>query len=144
GASDEVGWSIGVTSAKSRYEPRNFIVQLVGDDFQDNRVYEVVSSGLHIPLNKPVYLGVSISAKPSQEDPAKGFVTFYMKDLSDPASPLRSETVSHPVVKGLAFQDAAPPLIGGRRQKGHLWDGQLARLTVSEGVLDRLQLLPYP
>lgn len=144
GAADEIGWSIGVTSAKSRYEPRNFIVQLVGDDFQDNRVYEVVASGLHIPLNKPVYLRVSISTKPSQEDPAKGFVTFSMKDLSDPASPVRTETVQHPIVKGLGAKNAAPPLIGGRGQKGHHWDGQLARLTVSEGILDRLQLLPYP
>lgn len=144
GSSEEIGWSVGVTSAKSRFDPQNFIVQLVGDDFQDNRVYEVVASGLRIPLNKPVYLGVSISAKPTQEDPAKGFVTFFMKDLSDPASPMRSETVSHSVVKGLGSKNTAPPLIGGRTQKGHHWDGQLARLTVSGGILDPLQLLTHP
>jgi hypothetical protein len=32
-------------------------------------------------------------------------------------------------------------LIGGRDQKGHLWDGQLARFAVSEGALTKEQLL---
>jgi hypothetical protein len=31
GNAEEVGWSVGVTSAKSRFDPQNFIVQLVGD-----------------------------------------------------------------------------------------------------------------
>lgn len=144
GNAEEVGWSVGVTSAKSRFDPQNFIVQLVGDDFQNNRIYEVVASGLRVPLNKPVYLGVSISAKPSKEDPAKGTVTFYLKDLSDPATPMQSETVQHQIVKGLAAPSAGPAIIGGRGQKGHHWDGQLARIAVSKGRLDRMQLLTYP
>ncbi len=144
GNAEEIGWSVGVTSAKSRFDPQNFIVQLVGDDFQSNRIYEVVASGLLVPLNKPVYLAVSISAKPSQEDPAKGTVTFYMKDLSDPASPMQSETVQHQIVKGLAAKGAGPVIVGGRGQKGHHWDGQLARFAMSKGVLDRLQLLTSP
>ena len=119
-------------------------MQLVGDDFQNNRIYEVVASGLRVPLNKPVYLGVSISAKPSKEDPAKGTVTFYLKDLSDPAAPMQSETVQHQIVKGLAATSAGPVTVGGRGQKCHHWDGQLARIAVSKGRLDRLQLLTYP
>lgn len=144
GNADEIGWSVGVTSTKSRFDPQNFIVQIVGDDFQKNRIYEVVASGLRVPLNTPVYLAVSISAKPSKEDPNKGYVTFYLKDLSDPDAPLQSEKVQHQVVGGLLVNDKVATFVGSRDQKGHLWDGQLARLTISKGSLDKLQLLPYP
>ena len=36
--------------------PGNLIIQLIGDDFQNQRIYEVVASGLHLPLGKPYYL----------------------------------------------------------------------------------------
>lgn len=144
GSADEIGWSVGVTSAKSRFDPQNFIVQIVGDDFQKNRISEVVASGLRVPLNKPVYLAVSISAKPSKADPNKGYVTFYLKDLSDPDAVMQSETVQHQIVGGLSVNEKVATFVGSRDQKGHLWDGQLARLTVSKGSLDKLQLLPYP
>lgn len=144
GSQDEVGWSLGVTSEKSRYDPRHFILQVVGDDFQKNRLYEVVPSGLRVPLGKPVYLAAAISARPSQADLAKGSVTFYLKDLSDPKAPLLSETVAHQVVGGLAAKAKLATLIGGRLQSGHLWDGQLARLTISAGVLRKEQLLVFP
>lgn len=144
GNAEEVGWAVGVTSAKSRFDPQNFIVQLVGDDFQKNRIVEVVASGLRVPLNKPVYLAVSISAKPSKEDSAKGSVTFYLKDLSDPNATVQTATVQHQIVGGLVTKPGIPTTIGGRDQKGHHWDGQLARLTASKGVLNKAQILPYP
>lgn len=144
GSQEEIGWSLGVTSTKSRFDPQNFILQIVGDDFQKNRIYEVVASGLRVPLGKPVYLAATISARPSKEDLAKGSVTFYLKDLSDPEAPLQSETVSHQVVGGLSVKDGVATLLGGRAQTGHHWDGQLARLSVSEGALKKEQLLAFP
>ncbi|MEX2581358.1 MAG: PSD1 and planctomycete cytochrome C domain-containing protein [Verrucomicrobiales bacterium] len=141
GSDEDAGWTFGVTSEKSRYQPRNFIMQLVGDDFQGNRIYEVVASDLSFPLGKPVYFAASVSAAPSSDDVTKGSVTFYLKDLSDPDSPLQTSIVSHEVVEGLKPKPEIKALIGGRDQKGHLWDGQLARLVVSKGALDPEQLL---
>ncbi|MCA9088946.1 MAG: PSD1 domain-containing protein [Planctomycetaceae bacterium] len=140
GSSSTNGWNIGVTSEKSSYQPRNFIVQLVGRTFQDEPAYEVVASGLKFPLNKPVYLAAVISAKTSEDNPTSGSVTFYMKDLSDPNAKLESATVETSVVAGI--QNPAMKIIaGGRASKGHLWDGQLARMTVSRGALTKEQLL---
>lgn len=144
GSQDDIGWSLGITSAKSRFNPQNLIFQIVGDDFQKNRIYEIVASGLKVPLGKPVYIAAVVSSRPSMEDPAKGTVTFYLKDLSDPASPLQTETVQHQVVGGLSVKGGIATLLGGRTQEGHLWDGQFARLTLSEGALKKEQLLLAP
>ncbi|MEQ8790931.1 MAG: hypothetical protein RIC55_32005 [Pirellulaceae bacterium] len=134
------GWSIGVTSTKSAYHPQNFIVQLVGRTFQDEPAYEVVASGLTFPLGKPVYLAAVISASTSPDNPTSGTVTFYMKDLSDPQARLETAAVETSVVSHI--QNPAMKIIaGGRNASGHLWDGQLARLTVSHGALPQEQLL---
>jgi len=137
----DIGWSFGVTSAKSRYSPRNLIIQLVGDDFQDQRIYEVVPSDLYLSLGRPYYLAAAISAKPSKDDVTKGSVTFYMQDLSDPKARLLTVRTPHQIVGGLATSPSLQTLIGGRHQGNHLWDGQLARLVVSEGLLSSDQLL---
>jgi hypothetical protein len=144
GSQEEIGWSLGVTSTKSRFDPQNFILQIVGDDFQKNRIYEVVPSGLRVPLGKPVYLAAAISARPSKDDLAKGSVTFHLKDLSDPEAPLQTATVAHQVVGGFSVKEGVAALLGGRAQTGHHWDGQLARLSVSEGALKKEQLLVSP
>ena len=145
------GWTFGVTSAKSRYEPRNFIMQLVGKDFQDNRIYEVVASNLRFPLQKPVYFAAAVSAVPTGGDVTAGKVVFYMKDLSDSNSKLQRAEVAHSVVGGFGYglnrvrsgieQGTVRSLIGGRDQPGHLWDGQLARISLSRGVLPEEKLL---
>ena len=63
------------------------IVQLVGEDFQGSLAYEVVASGLRIPLNKPYYIAAAISDDPAAGQQFGGSVTFYARDLSDPVSP---------------------------------------------------------
>ncbi|HRQ91234.1 MAG TPA: hypothetical protein PLA50_20760, partial [Bacteroidia bacterium] len=141
GSVDDVGWSLGVTSAKSRFDPQNLILQIVGDDFQKTRIYEVVASGLKVPLGKPVYLAAAVSAHPAKGDLAKGSVTFYLKDLSDPNASLQTSTVSHQVVGGLSAKEGIATYLGGRMQKGHLWDGQVARLAISAGDLRQGQLI---
>ncbi|MCC9606161.1 PSD1 and planctomycete cytochrome C domain-containing protein [Blastopirellula sp. JC732] len=143
GGTKSNGWNIGVTSKKSAYHPQNFIVQLVGRTFQDEPAYEVVASGLTYPLGKPVYLAAVISATPSKENPTSGYVTFYMKDLSDPNAKLETSTVETSVVSQI--QNPALKIIaGGREAAGHLWDGQLAKLTISQGALPQEQLLVGP
>lgn len=134
------GWTVAVTSTKSAYQPRNFVVALAGRDFQDQDTFEVVASGLRVPLNKPVYLAAAISATTSEDDPTSGSVTFYMQDLSDPNAKVETATVSTAVVSKI--QNPALKIIaGGRDASGHLWDGQFARLTVSRGQLPPEQLL---
>ncbi|MEQ9406543.1 MAG: PSD1 and planctomycete cytochrome C domain-containing protein [Fuerstiella sp.] len=140
GNSKADGWKICVTSAKSAYQPRNFVVALVGRTIQDETVYEVVASGLRYPLNKPVYLAAAISAAPTNDNPAAGSVTFYMKDLSSPDSELQISKVATSVI-GRIQNPAMKLIAGGRDSSSHFWDGQFARLTISHGALPREQLL---
>ena len=136
------GWNIGITSAKSAYQPRNFIVQLIGETHQGTLRYEVVPSDLRFPLGKPVYIAAAVSARTSKEDPAEGRVTFYMKDLSDPKAPLQTKTVKTTVVSKI--QNSNFDLITGGRttsKPSHLWDGQVARLALSRGALPKDKLL---
>jgi hypothetical protein len=140
GSSKTRGWNIGITSAKSRYQPRNFILQLIGENFQGNTLYEVVASDLRFPLGKPVYLAAAVSANAATEKDTSGTVTFYLRDLSEPNAPLQRSVVPTAIVGGV--QNRAVEIIaGGRTGRGHLWDGQVARLRLSRGVLSPDQLL---
>jgi hypothetical protein len=140
GNSQVEGWALGVTSEKSRYQPKNFIMQLVGDNFQGNRVYEVVASNLRVPLNRPVYLAAVVSAQPTDGDANAGKVTFYMQNLADLNAKLSKADVPHRIVGGLAPANLKT-YIGGRNGKGHLWDGQMANLRISSEALKEDQLL---
>ncbi len=135
------GWTFGVTSTKSDNQPRNLIMQLAGKDFQGNPVYEVVPSGLRVPLNKAVYLAAAISTTPTAENQTGGEVTFYLRDLSAPEAKLAVRKVRHPIVQGL--QDPGVRLIlGGRDQPGrHLWDGEVARFAITNGTVSQEELL---
>jgi hypothetical protein len=130
------GWTFGVTSVKSAYQPRNFILQLVGENVGGDVVYEVVASNLRIPTGKPVYLAATVAV----DGKGEGKATFHFKDLSDPDAKLQSAEVDHGIARRIQTPDVRL-LIGGRDQSGHLWDGQLARLVISSGILVRGQLL---
>ena len=140
GSTKTAGWNLGVTSEKSAYQPGNLIVQLIGRNFQDEPTYEVVASGLRFPRDKPVYIAAVISATTSVDNPTSGSVTFYMQDLSDPAAELQTATVETSVV-GEIQNPALKFVAGGRDASGHLWDGQLARLSLHRGAVSRAQLL---
>ncbi|MGB0580052.1 MAG: PSD1 and planctomycete cytochrome C domain-containing protein [Limisphaerales bacterium] len=142
GYSKSPGWNIGITSAKSAYQPRNFILQLIGENHQGTLRYEVVPSNLRFPLGKPVYIAAAVSARTSTEDPTEGRVTFYLKDLSDPKAPLQTKTVKTTIVSKI--QNSNFDLITGGRtssKPSHLWDGQVARLALSRGALPKDKLL---
>ncbi|NNE90671.1 MAG: DUF1553 domain-containing protein [Verrucomicrobiales bacterium] len=130
------GWTFGVTSEKSRYQPRNFILQLIGKNVGGDVLYEVVASDLRVPTGVPVYLAAAIST----DENGNGFAEFYLKDLSDPKSGLQTARVDHSICGGIQTS-SLKTLIGGRDQKGHLWDGQLARLKISRGALPKSGLL---
>lgn len=135
------GWTVGVTSTKSKYDPRNLVMELVGRDAEGKMVYEVVPSNLRVPLEKPVYLAASVSTTLAEESDTGGTVTFYLKDLSGPDAGLQVATVPHGIVRGL--QDpGVRVVVGGRDQPGRsMWDGELARLVIREGVRSGDELL---
>ena len=130
------GWTFGVTSVKSRYQPRNFILQLIGQNTGGSTIYEPIASNLRIPTGKPVYLAASIQTRVN----GKSTATFYYADLSESKSELQSSTVSFQIAHGLQ-NPSTKLLLGGRDQRGHLWDGQLARLLITPRALKKEELL---
>lgn len=127
------GWSLGVTSEKSRYEPRNLIMQLIGHNPGGDVEYEVIASDLRVPLNRPVFISVVVDPRPNGE----GTVTFHLKDLSDPAATMQVVEISHNIA-GEIRSDQMPILVGGRNGGGnHGWGGQIARLSILPGLLDQ-------
>jgi hypothetical protein len=131
GKPGEPGWSFGVTSAKSKHQPRNLILQLTGEGGT-----EVVASDLRLELHKTHYVSVSVKIGETGE----GGVMFYLQDLSDPEAPLRTASVRHKVTGG--YRSKAAFMIGGRDgQKSHGWDGLIDEVRLSRAALPREQLL---
>jgi len=142
-AKTEPGWSFGVTSEKSAYKPGNLIVQLSGEDFQRSQVYEVVASNFTIPLGKPYYVAASIDNHPAEGQQFGGTITFYARDLSDPAAPMQSVTVNHQVCGGYISPQRALYIGGREADKRSLWDGAIARVALRKGALDAGKLMSW-
>ncbi|MBL8795710.1 MAG: DUF1553 domain-containing protein, partial [Planctomycetia bacterium] len=85
------GWSCGVTSKRSQFKPQTLVLQLFGDETKNGAAYEAIFSGLHIALNKPYYVAVSVNLS----DPDKKGITFYSKDLSNDEDPLQTARNTH-------------------------------------------------
>ncbi|QDT10345.1 DUF1553 domain-containing protein [Planctomycetes bacterium K23_9] len=124
GSNKSSGWSLGVTSQKSSYKPRNLILQLVGKtDKGDQLQYEVVASGLRVPLNKPCFVAASVDLS----DATKAGVTFYLRDLSDPDAVLQVSNVEHTVTS--AVRGTGDFVVGSRHGK-HRWDGLIGSVRI--------------
>ena len=124
------GWALGVTSTKSSYQPRNLILQLVGDSGGGLIKYEVIASNLRPELNKPYYAAVSVKLT----ETGAGGITFYLKDLSKPGAPLRTSRVRHSVIG--AIRSSRKLAIGGRDGSSrHQWDGLIDDLRISRAAL---------
>lgn len=137
-ASKSRGWSLGVTSAKSGYQPRNLILQLIGDTAKGDSGYEVIASNLRPELGKPYYIAVSVKLA----DLGEGGTTFYMKDLSDPKAKLTAAFVAHR--KNRHYASKLPILIGGRAgSKTYRWDGAIGDVRISNAALERADLMIY-
>lgn len=125
------GWSLGVTSQQSRYQPRNLILQLVGD-----RGYEVVASNLRLDLHRPYYVAAVVKIADTRE----AGVTFYLKDLSDPDVPMYTANVKHNVTG--KYHSKEPLSIAGRHgTASHGWDGLIDDVRLTAAALSPQQLL---
>jgi len=124
------GWAVGVTSTKSGYTPRNFILQLVGNDASGKLTYEVVPSGIHLELNRPYAVACRVELKETGE---RG-VRFTVQDLSDDASEPKHAAVKHSVVSGI--KNSQPFILGGRaKQSRHRWNGTLDNVRLTAGLI---------
>ncbi|MBV6501592.1 MAG: hypothetical protein CJBNEKGG_04107 [Prosthecobacter sp.] len=137
------GWAFGVTSEKSAYKPNNLIVQLVGEDFQGSLAYEVVASGLRIPLGRPYYVAAILNNGPAEGRTNGGSITFHARDLGDPAAAMQTVTVPHSICGGHVSPEC-PLYIGGRdKDKASLWHGAISRVVLRQGGLEPGRLMAW-
>jgi hypothetical protein len=132
------GWSIGVTGEKSRFKPRNLIIQLVGEDENRNITYEPVASDLRLELGVTYHVAVQVSC-------AAHTVTFRVQQMGKPNAPVLTSTAPHGVRNGLG-QGASGLVIGGvnKRAVTHQWDGRIEAARIVRGLLPDLALSPDP
>ena len=143
GSPKQPGWSFGVTSEKSKYRPRNLIIQLARAGSGQSGDYAVVPSDIHLELQRPYYVAASVRVL----DPADRSVTFYVKDLSDNDAPMIVKRVEHSFDG--THSAACEFAIGGRDAKsngkedggGSVWDGLIDDVRLSFGALARGELL---
>jgi hypothetical protein len=130
GNRSSAGWSLGVTSAKSSFKPRNLILQLVGQTATGEALhYEVVASDLRPELNKPYYVAASVKLG----DASENGVTFYLRDLSVKDAELQVAYAKHTVTKGIRPNH---DLTIGDRFGNHQWDGLIDSLRIEAKARD--------
>jgi hypothetical protein len=130
------GWVVGVTGRKSAFKPQSLVLQLWGQNAAGQADYEAIFSGLHVELNKPYYVAVTVKLA----DPGKAGVTFHLKDLSHDDEPMQTAQAAHTVVK---MEGERGPLYlgGGEPKRGPAWDGLLDDVRLSRAALPVEQLL---
>lgn len=117
------GWSIGVTSEKSAYQPRNLILQPIGAGG-----YEVVASNLRPDLQTPWLVAVTVEQRENA-----GQATFYLQALNEQA-PLQTAVV--PFQSAEQLNGKLPVKLGGRwKSDGHNWDGLVDQVAVFDRCL---------
>jgi hypothetical protein len=123
------GWSLGVTGEKSRYKPRNVIIQVVGEDENANIGYQVVPSNIHIELGRRYHIAARVSCVGHN-------VTFTVRDLDTPGAAVQSAVVPMDIRSKLSM-GASQLVIGGlnKRAPSHQWDGQIEALRIVSGAL---------
>jgi mono/diheme cytochrome c family protein len=142
GIRSDPGWSLGVTSEKSKYKPRNLILQLSGEGASPGSGHIVVPSDIHLQLQRPYYVAASVKTSGGEQGRA---VTFFVKDLSDNDAPLVVKSVPH----AFAGSHASPRAftIGGRDASqasgaaAHVWDGLIDDVRLSNRPLVQSELL---
>lgn len=123
------GWSLGVTGEKSRYKPRNVIMQVVGEDENANIGYQVVPSNIHIELGRRYHITARLSCVGHN-------VVFTVRDLTNDSLPLQSAVVPMDIRSKLSA-GASQLVIGGlnKRAPSHQWDGQIEAMRIVTGNL---------
>lgn len=132
------GWSIDVTGVKSRFQPRNILLQLVGEDRNGNIGYQIVASNLRFPLNRRQHLVVHVAGSRRE-------VTFTLRDLEKPGAPAETATLRMDDLAKLGHGDY-PIVLGGQgvRRTTRQWNGEIEALRVVPGRIsaDRLNADP--
>jgi len=123
------GWSLGVTGEKSRYKPRNVIVQVVGEDENANIGYQVVPSNIHIELGRRYHVVARVSCVGHN-------VTFTVRDLDTAGAAVQSAVVPMDIRSKLSL-GASQLVIGGlnKRAPSHQWDGHIEGLRIVTGYV---------
>jgi hypothetical protein len=135
GDNNSPGWSLGVTSKGSKHTPQNLILQLVGDDGEGKRTYEVVPSDLRIELDKPYYVAAAVKIDETESPEA----TFYVKELAATDKPLQTVHAALQVRRN--YRGSAALVLGGRDGKRSHWDGLLDDVRLSSAALAAEELL---
>jgi len=123
------GWSLGVTGEKSRYKPRNVIVQVVGEDENSNIGYQVVASNIHIELGRRYHFAARVSCTGKT-------ITFTVRDLDTPGAAVQSAVVPMDIRSKLSL-GSSQLVIGGlnKRAPSHQWDGNIEAVRIAAGYL---------
>ncbi|MHC4877999.1 MAG: PSD1 and planctomycete cytochrome C domain-containing protein [Planctomycetota bacterium] len=121
------GWSIDVTGVKSRFQPRNILMQLVGEDKNGNIGYQIVVSNLRFPVKRRQHLVVHVVGSRRE-------VIFTLRDLDTPGAVAESATVRMDDLSRLSMGDD-PIVLGGQsvRRTTRQWDGKIEALRVVPG-----------
>ena len=132
------GWSIGVTGEKSRFKPRNLIIQLVGEDENSNIAYEAIPSDLRLELGVKYHITVRVSCSQHR-------VEFRLQQIDKPNAPVLTSVATHSVRRGLD-KGEAPYVIGGvsKRSPSHHWDGVIDAVRIVPGLLGDQVISPRP
>ncbi|MBL9144211.1 MAG: PSD1 domain-containing protein [Verrucomicrobiaceae bacterium] len=132
------GWSLGVTGEKSRYKPRNVIVQVVGEDENSNIGYQVVPSNIHVELGRRYHIAARVSCTGKN-------VTFTVRDLETPGAALQSAVVPMDIRSKISL-GASQLVIGGmnKRSSASQWHGQIEALRIASGALPDKSLNANP
>tara|TARA_Y100001934_G_scaffold11661_1_gene14755 strand:- start:451 stop:3522 length:3072 start_codon:yes stop_codon:yes gene_type:complete len=132
------GWSIDVTGVKSRFQPRNILLQLTGEDKNGNIAYQIVAADLRFQVKRRQYLAVHVAGSRRE-------VTFTLRDLEKPGAPAETATVSMNDASKLGHGNY-PIVIGGQsvRRTTRQWNGGIEALRVVPGRLSDNQINADP
>jgi len=132
------GWSIDVTGVKSRFQPRNILLQLTGEDKNGNIGYQIVASNLRFPVKRRQHLVVHVAGSRRE-------VTFTLRDLEKPGAPADTTTVRMDDLSKLGHGDY-PIVLGGQsvRRTTRQWNGGIEALRVVPGRIPKDRLSTDP
>jgi hypothetical protein len=133
---EDFGWSIGVTGEKSRFKPRNLIIQIVGEDENRNLTYEPVASDLRLELGVTYHVVVDVSCN-------NHTVTFRVQQIGRVNAPVLTSVATHTVRSGLS-KGESDLVIGGvtKRAPSHQWDGRIESARIIQGHLPESAMNP--
>lgn len=135
GNNAHAGWNLGVTSTKSRFAPRNLLLQLTGEHATSGKLaHEDIPSNLRLELDRPY--AVAVSVKLARGD--VGELQFFLRDLSTPMSDWQSVTVPHHIK---SLDPSAYVVVGDRDATARSrWDGLIDDVRLTRVALPLEQL----